>query len=83
MDKTIEQIKPETIALIASQAEIANMTVDEYLRSLIPRVIGSVSREPSVDTNEQRIQRFLAWANRHHSDAAALSLEDISRETIY
>lgn len=80
MNQTVEQIRPETIALIEAQAKLAGLSVDEYLRSLIPKNNVSV-RE--TETPEERSARFLKWANSHHSPAPALLLEEISRETIY
>ncbi len=36
MNTTIDQIKPETIALIESQAANLGLSIDEYLRRLLP-----------------------------------------------
>lgn len=37
MNATIEQIKPETLAIIESQAKTFGLSVDEYLRNLLPK----------------------------------------------
>lgn len=33
----MEQIKPETLAIIERQAKLFGLSVDEYLRSLLPK----------------------------------------------
>jgi hypothetical protein len=37
MNATIEQINPETLAIIKRQAKTFGLSVDEYLRSLLPK----------------------------------------------
>lgn len=37
MNATIEQIKPETLAILEKQAKFFGMSVDEYLRNLLPK----------------------------------------------
>ena len=37
MNPTLEQIKPETLELIKTQAAKFGLSVDEYLRRLLPR----------------------------------------------
>ena len=37
MNTTLEQIKPETLALIKAQAENSGLSIDEYLRRLLPK----------------------------------------------
>lgn len=37
MSADIEQIKPETLAMLERQAKIFGLSVDEYLRSLLPK----------------------------------------------
>lgn len=83
MNITTEQISSETVALIETQARLAGMPVDDYLRSLLPN--GNGNEKPPRDTRsrEERIKAFDAWVNRHKSGAPALSLEDIGRDTIY
>lgn len=36
MNQTLKEIRPETIALIVSQANAMGVSVDQYLRSLLP-----------------------------------------------
>ncbi len=37
MSATIEQIKPETLAIIEKQAAAFGLSVDEYLQNLLPK----------------------------------------------
>lgn len=85
MNQTIEQIKPETIVLIESQAKLAGLTVDDYIKSLMPNVNGNDAEKQFYETvaSEKRTAALKAWINGPKSDAPALALEDISRETIY
>lgn len=83
MNQTIEQISAETIALIESQAKIAGLSVDDYLQSLIPQTNGHEESRKNTISHEERMRHLKEWLERPHSSAPALSLEDISRETIY
>lgn len=83
MNQIVEQINPETIALIESQARLAGLSIDDYLRSLIPHK--NSSNRPLYETcpPEELSKAFVDWAESHDSNAPALALEDIDRETIY
>lgn len=85
MNETIEQISLETIAMIESQAKLAGLSVDDYLKSLIPKENGIGEKRPLYETAtpQERADAYLAWVAGHKSDAPALALEDISRESIY
>ena len=83
MNKTIEQIKPETIALIESQARVAGLSIDEYLGRLVRHEHVAERPAPKLLSPEERVAAFEAWAKSHDPNIPALSLEDISRETIY
>jgi hypothetical protein len=37
MSVNVEQIKPETLAIIERQAKLFGLSVDDYLRSLLPK----------------------------------------------
>ena len=37
MNTTIEQIKPETLAILEKQAKIFGLSVDEYLQNILPK----------------------------------------------
>lgn len=85
MNQTISQISPETLLIIESQAKLAGLSVDAYLKSLIPNGNGIAEERPLYETvtPQERTDAYLAWVESHKSDAPALALEDISRETIY
>jgi len=83
MNVTAEKINPETIALIESQARLAGLSIDDYLRSLLPN--GDAPEKGTYETRspKERAAAIKKWAESHACDAPALALEDISRETIY
>ena len=85
MNQIVEQINPETIALIESQARLAGLSIDDYLKSLMPNGTENAEERPLYETAtpQERADAYLAWVEGHKSDAPALALEDISRETIY
>jgi hypothetical protein len=51
MNATLEQIKPETLEILEKQAKIFGLSVDEYLRSLLPKTEQDLSLKG--DTNEE------------------------------
>lgn len=73
------EVSPETISLIETEAKSAGISVEEYVRNLIP----NVKKSAETISKEERRRRLIEWVEGHHSDAPALALEDISRETIY
>ena len=83
MNQTIDQISPEIVALIESQARMAGLSVDEYLRSLVEQKNGTSRPVTERLSREERLAALHEWANSHDSSVPALALEDISRETIY
>lgn len=84
MNQTIE-ISTETAALIESQAKLAGLSVDDYLKTLVPNGNGNGVKQPFYETAtaEEWVEAFSSWVEGHKSDAPALAIEDISRETIY
>jgi hypothetical protein len=50
MNATLEQIKPETLEILEKQAKIFGLSVDEYLRSLLPKTEQDLSLKG--DTND-------------------------------
>ena len=50
MNTTLEQVKPETIAIIELRARLTGLSVDDYLRSLLPADEKDMSlRSDSID----------------------------------
>lgn len=85
MNRIVEEISPETLLMIELQARLAGLSVDDYLKSLIPNGNGNAVEKPFYETAtpEEWVKAFHAWVEGHKVDAPALELEDISRETIY
>ena len=52
MNATLEQIKPETLALIETQAEHLGLSIDEYLRRLLPTDEQELALKPDTKDDE-------------------------------
>lgn len=86
MNAILEQVKPETVALIAHLANARRLSIDEFLRSILPADEGvNGAEQPLYETAtpEELAQAFLAWAHSHDRNSQGLTLEDVSRESIY
>jgi hypothetical protein len=81
MHRILEQIKPETARLLEAQAQTLGLSVDEYLRMLLP-ANGPGDEEPLYDnaTPEAWTRAFRQWAGSHRILPV---IADDSRETIY
>jgi hypothetical protein len=60
MSANIKQIKPETLAILERQAKIFGLSVDEYLRSLLPKTEKELSLEG--DANDEFEADMIAFA---------------------
>lgn len=49
MNATLEQIKPETLEILEKKAKIFGLSVDEYLRSLLPKTEKELSLKGDAD----------------------------------
>lgn len=76
------EIKPETAELLAAQARAHGLSVDDYLRSLLPRTNGDGDEKPLYEsaTPEAWVGAFREWATSH---PVLSSTADDSRESIY
>jgi hypothetical protein len=76
------EIKPETVELLAAQARAQGLSVDDYLRSLLPTTNGSTDEEPLYQsaTPEDWVRVFREWAANH--PVRPVTADD-SRESIY
>ena len=86
MNTILEQVKPETAATIAHLANARRLSIDEFLRSILPADGGINGEERPLyetATPEELAQAFLAWAYSHDRNSPGLTLEDVSRESIY
>ena len=81
MSSILDQIKPETAEMIAAEARARGLSVDEYLKSLLPTANGDADQKPLYETAtpEEWVQAFREWAASHPS----LPVADDSRESIY
>jgi hypothetical protein len=82
MNRILEQIKPETAELLASQARALGLSVDDYLRTLLPPVNGQGDEKPLYETAspEEWTRAFHQWATSHK---VLPVIADDSRESIY
>jgi hypothetical protein len=79
MNATIEQIKSETLEIIKKQANIFGLSVDEYLRSLLPKTENNLSL--NGDVNDEFEADRIAFAE--NSEGVANYNGTYSREDIY
>lgn len=78
MNSTIEQVRPETLAIIEANAERIGLSVDEYLRSLLPESEqelalksggGESSNEnESAEQREAKRQKSITWIKSHQEE---------------
>ena len=79
MNATLEQIKPETLELIETQAAKFGLSVDEYLRRLLPRhekelalKADNAAQPPisdeSAEEREAKRQKSIAWIKSHREE---------------
>lgn len=78
MNPILEEVRPETAERIAALAKEKGLSVDEYLRSLLPN--GSAQPEENVLTPEERANLWLEWVASHSVKGV---IADDSRESIY
>jgi hypothetical protein len=63
MNSILEQIKPETAQMIAAEAKAQGLSVDDYLRTLLPQTNGDAERRLSeTATPEEWVRAFRDWA---------------------
>lgn len=80
MIAVLEQIKPETAELLATEAEAKGVSVDEYLRSLLPRSNGVAEPKKEELTPEEKVLRWREFVRKHSVKGV---IADDSRESIY
>lgn len=99
MGVILEQVKPETAAMIASLATARGLSIDEFLKSILPTngPVGDHANEKGqieqteteeklfyeTATPEEWVKAFREWAESHDPNIPLLSLEDVSRESLY
>ena len=73
MSSTLDQIKPDTAEKIAMEARARGLSVDEYIRSLLPRANGIDLKARGIDETQAedlrvRLNTFAEDWNRPEAD---------------
>lgn len=79
MNATLEQIKPETVELLEKQAAKFGLSVDDYLRRLLPHGENELAlkaetsdqmttSEESAEEKEAKRQKSIAWIKLHRKE---------------
>ena len=85
MIAVLEQIKPETAELLAAGAAASELSIDDYLRSLLPHSNGVTANGVTAEkkqelTPEEKIRRWREFVRKHSVKGV---IADDSRESIY
>lgn len=78
--ETLKQINPDTVELIVAEAQAHGISIDEYVRSLLPGINDAETGLYRTTTAEEWVNKFRDWAGRHPVLAV---IADDSRESIY
>ncbi len=83
MSSILDQIKPDTAETNPAEAQARGLSVDEYLRSLLPKTNGDDGEKPLYETTTpaELAQAYVDWAQSHDKNRPVI-LND-SREIIY
>ncbi|HMS38814.1 MAG TPA: DUF5678 domain-containing protein [Pyrinomonadaceae bacterium] len=74
MNATFEQVKPETLAIIEANAKRFGLSVDDYLRSLLPKEEKELAlkadehNEESAEEREIKRQKSITWIKTHREE---------------
>jgi len=75
MNAALDQVKPETLALIEANAKRFGLSVDDYLRSLLPKEEKELAlkgdNETSEESDEEREikrQKSIVWIRTHREE---------------
>lgn len=82
MNTVLEQIKPETVELLAAEAQASGLSIDEYLRNLLlpyNDANGSTEKKEEL-TPQEKAQRWREFVEKHSVRGV---IADDSRESIY
>ena len=81
MNSTLEQIKPETLAIIEKQAKAFGLSADEYLRSILPINEKKSAPEPN-GADEAEFETDMQTFAEDNVDSSSYN-DNYSREDIY
>jgi hypothetical protein len=77
MNATLEQIRPETLSLIEAHAKHLGLSVDEYLRRLLPTEELALKADANNDEFESDMKVFAEGAENLPEYNGTYSREDI------
>jgi hypothetical protein len=77
MNATLEQIRPETLSLIETQAKHLGLSMDEYLRRLLPPEELALKADANDDEFEKDMTIFAEGAENLPAYNGTYSREDI------
>lgn len=80
MIAVLEQIRPETAELLAAEAEAKHLSVDEYLRSLLPYPNEATKPKNEELAPEEKVRRWREFVKKHSVTGV---IADDSRDSIY
>ena len=82
----LEQIKPETAELLVAEAKANDLSVDEYLRNLLPHSNGAAKVEKENEekeelTPQEKARRWVEFVDKY--SVRVDHFVDDSRESVY
>jgi len=83
MHPILEQIKTETAEMISAEARARGLSVDDYLRSLLPPGARETEEKPLYArvSPQELAEAYAEWAGSHNPNTPVV-LDD-SRQSIY
>jgi hypothetical protein len=84
-----ENFPPELGRALLAQAAVAGVTPEEYFKRLLSHANGQPQSSvaailaAAAQSSDERMRVFNAWASSQDPSIPALSVEDVSRESIY
>jgi len=81
---TIE-VAPQTAAILQERAAAQGKSLDDFLRTAFEEPEGTQGGRPFYETatTEEWLKAFNEWVSSHDKNTPGLTLEDVSRESIY
>lgn len=79
------QIAPQTAALLEARAAAQGVSLDDLLRAVFEGSASAQEERPFYETatTEEWLKEFNEWVASHDPNGPGLTLDDVSRESIY
>ena len=79
------QVTPQTAAILQEKAAAQGKSLDDFLRAAFEEPSGAQAERPFYETasTEEWLKAFNEWVSSHPKNTPGLTLEDVSRESIY